>query len=400
MAFYKVCGNYYGTDNDANSLMHYRTPGSKNGVRKYQYEDGTLTPAGRIHYGVGKGGAAKSVTAYTDTGTRGPVKVYPNKSMPVKGVGLGPKGTQVGLYRAKMEVPYEDSVPAAIDRDAEYRAGRGLREPVSNATSNILQRDARRPSGVAGNIYDARNWIDSRASDVRDWGERAMNDTKRFVGVGGTREAAEDARSRSNETRDRLTAENAKRIQDNDLINKQRADKQFGPSQSYADQFNENTRINYVNNQRQMAEAGREARAAEEAHGKTIIGRAERAYNDASKAVDDAKQWVGERASDVKTWGEQATKDVGKAASDVKKWGDQAGKDIGKAASDVKTWGEQAAKDVGKAAKDVGNAVGTAAKNVGNAVGNAAKDVGEWGKGAVDKGRDFITGLFGKKKKG
>ena len=344
MAFYKVCGNYYGTDNDANSLKHYRTPGSKNGVRKYQYEDGTLTPAGKIHYGVGKGGA-------------------------------------VGTWRAETKTPYQDSVSGVIDRHPESRARLSLREPVSNATSNILQRDIRRPSGVAGNIYDARNWIDSRVSDVRDLGERAVNDTKRFVGVGGTREAAEDARSRSNETRDRLMTENTKRIQDNDLINKQRADKQFGPSQSYADQFNENTRINYVNNQRQMAEAGREARTAEEAHGKTIVGRAERAYNDASKAVDDAKQWVGERASDVK------------------KWSDQAGKDIGKAASDVKTWGEQAGKDVGKAAKNAGDWVGDRAKDVGKAASKAAKDVSTWGSGAVSKGRDFITGLFGKKKK-
>lgn len=36
------------------ALAHYRTKGSKNGERRYQYEDGSLTPLGRIHYGVGK----------------------------------------------------------------------------------------------------------------------------------------------------------------------------------------------------------------------------------------------------------------------------------------------------------------------------------------------------------
>lgn len=35
-------------------LMHYRTKGSKNGVRLYQNPDGTLTPLGREHYGVGE----------------------------------------------------------------------------------------------------------------------------------------------------------------------------------------------------------------------------------------------------------------------------------------------------------------------------------------------------------
>ena len=31
-------------------LKHYRTPGSKNGVRLYQYKDGSLTPAGKQRY--------------------------------------------------------------------------------------------------------------------------------------------------------------------------------------------------------------------------------------------------------------------------------------------------------------------------------------------------------------
>lgn len=36
-------------------LAHYRTKNSKNGVRLYQNLDGSLTPLGRIHYGVGLG---------------------------------------------------------------------------------------------------------------------------------------------------------------------------------------------------------------------------------------------------------------------------------------------------------------------------------------------------------
>ena len=47
------------TEDEADFLMHYRTPNSKNGQRLYQYEDGSLTPLGRIHYGVGKGRDSK-----------------------------------------------------------------------------------------------------------------------------------------------------------------------------------------------------------------------------------------------------------------------------------------------------------------------------------------------------
>ena len=39
--------------NQPDELMHYRTKGSINGQRRYQYLDGSLTPEGRIHYGVG-----------------------------------------------------------------------------------------------------------------------------------------------------------------------------------------------------------------------------------------------------------------------------------------------------------------------------------------------------------
>lgn len=36
-----------------NELCHYGTPKMRWGVRRWQYEDGSLTPEGRIHYGVG-----------------------------------------------------------------------------------------------------------------------------------------------------------------------------------------------------------------------------------------------------------------------------------------------------------------------------------------------------------
>lgn len=44
----------YRFNGDPDELMHYRTKGSINGLRRYQYRDGSLTPEGRIHYGVGK----------------------------------------------------------------------------------------------------------------------------------------------------------------------------------------------------------------------------------------------------------------------------------------------------------------------------------------------------------
>ncbi len=42
-------------------LYHYGIKGQKHGVRKYQNEDGSLTPEGKIHYGVGNGRKTKIV---------------------------------------------------------------------------------------------------------------------------------------------------------------------------------------------------------------------------------------------------------------------------------------------------------------------------------------------------
>ena len=49
-----------GADN-MSELYHYGVPGQKHGNRRYQYEDGSLTPEGKIHYGVGDGKKKTSV---------------------------------------------------------------------------------------------------------------------------------------------------------------------------------------------------------------------------------------------------------------------------------------------------------------------------------------------------
>lgn len=325
MAFYKVCGNYYGTDNDANSLKHYRTPGSKNGVRKYQYEDGTLTPAGKIHYGVGK----------------------------------SPKGGPAGVQQTK----FNDKTNY-FTKENDYGYGKHW-DPVSSdirfnsgrAQRRILNNDAR-PTGINKAVYDAtiwgrqaasdvnkavddaKNWVGDRASDVKNWGEQAGRDVGKAV---------DDAK---NWVGDR--ASDAKNLGEQAVGNVKKAGDKVG---------------DFLN------------------------------ANNVNRMADDAKNWVGERASDAKNWGEQAV-------GNVKKAGDNAGDWVRDRASDVKNWGEQAVGNAKKAGDNVGNWVGDRASDVkkagdkvGDWVGAKAKDVSSWGSGAVNKGRDFITGLFGNKKK-
>lgn len=46
-----ICTNW--TKTSENSLTHFQVKGAKHGLRRYQNPDGSLTPLGRIHYGVG-----------------------------------------------------------------------------------------------------------------------------------------------------------------------------------------------------------------------------------------------------------------------------------------------------------------------------------------------------------
>lgn len=50
-------------------LIHWRTKGSRNGVRLYQYPDGSLTPLGREHYGIGPARKGYTVIGKSSSGS-------------------------------------------------------------------------------------------------------------------------------------------------------------------------------------------------------------------------------------------------------------------------------------------------------------------------------------------
>lgn len=52
---------YYGITSLGDTLMHHGVKGQKHGIRRWQNHDGSLTPEGYIHYGVGQKSRFKSV---------------------------------------------------------------------------------------------------------------------------------------------------------------------------------------------------------------------------------------------------------------------------------------------------------------------------------------------------
>lgn len=367
MAFYKVCGNYYGTDSDANSLKHYRTPGSKNGVRKYQYEDGTLTPAGKIHYGVGKG--ATTTRSYTDIGT-----------------GQGPTGLGRLAYKVGGTQGYANyrKASANINKAAGNvsrwgnnaandvrKVGDNVGEWVGNRASDVKNLGEQAGRDVGNAVNNAKNWVGDRASDVKNWGEQAGRDVGTAVNnarewTGNRFSEAKELGSKAvsdakNWTDKNVTGGSAKNDYDLNMaratVSSRNSDYDMSRENpnmnSKAAQRSEDTERTYRDN----------AAEAKRTYDDSLAGKAEKAVSDVKKAGDKAGSWIGDRAK-------------------------EAGNTISKTASDV-----------GKAAKNAGDWVGDRAKDVGKAASKAAKDVSNWGSGAVSKGRDFITGLFGKKKK-
>ena len=53
--------DYYGLNSSSLELEHFGVLGQKWGARRYQYEDGSLTPLGRIHYGIGTAREAATI---------------------------------------------------------------------------------------------------------------------------------------------------------------------------------------------------------------------------------------------------------------------------------------------------------------------------------------------------
>lgn len=84
----------------SSELYHHGTKGMKWGDRRYQYEDGTLTPEGYRHYGYGHGGGGVGRSEHTKMMTRAGRKEGLKRGAKLglaSGIGIG----AIGAYAAK-----------------------------------------------------------------------------------------------------------------------------------------------------------------------------------------------------------------------------------------------------------------------------------------------------------
>lgn len=122
---------------DYTYLAHYQVKGAKHGVRRYQNPDGSLTPLGRVHYGVGE--ARKKVVGVTK-------KAVSSAGAAVKKAKKSTKDTFTSLKRQRKESKAIQKKRAFEAREARRaakieRARRRLIEQESKKTLSELQRE-------------------------------------------------------------------------------------------------------------------------------------------------------------------------------------------------------------------------------------------------------------------
>lgn len=130
---------------DGPYLAHYRTKGSKNGVRLYQYLSGALTPLGREHYGVGPprgSGADEKKDGKTDI--RIGKDVTEVGSVKKSGVNVTVNGKQLSGIRAnikqKIQQHSENRAKAAAEKAAAKEEKR--KEEEAKKESERLAKEA------------------------------------------------------------------------------------------------------------------------------------------------------------------------------------------------------------------------------------------------------------------
>lgn len=192
--------------NDGTELYHYGIKGQKKGLRRFQYEDGSLTPAGRERYGVGDGQRSQRSSSQDRFHSR------------KKGYGFGNaqgvnSGASVGNHRVDPDGPYvhwTGDVSETAKSDLEYY--------------NALYKELNSISDEEFNEW-ARKYMVSDAATAVDLGNLSrqdlLNHVKNMVKIIGESLASSSNYMPGQFDRDKYVEEGASRAQDaNDKLRK------------------------------------------------------------------------------------------------------------------------------------------------------------------------------------
>lgn len=140
--------DYYGVSSLGNSLKHYGIKNQKWGVRRFQYENGILTPAGRARYDVGpREKTSKTKTKSNnsnETGTKsGATSTAVNKVSAQKKSEYKKMKSSVNVELKKMLSGKNYAEKGGASSDANSRVSRALNASSSHGkTDDLFDRQA------------------------------------------------------------------------------------------------------------------------------------------------------------------------------------------------------------------------------------------------------------------
>ena len=183
---------YYGTQNLGDSIMHYGVKGQKWGLRRYQNADMSLTPEGRIHYGVGQGRKNSQKFSEQMYKKYGLLEAHPKKDQAWdNSFDMWTKGAsdkEIRKYLEENGLSYDDNWKSQTKhiKGGEEIRGEALLKQMKQAHSDVLKtydvdKNADALTPYVKNVEAAKNELSKHADrfieseDFMKYVERGVN---------------------------------------------------------------------------------------------------------------------------------------------------------------------------------------------------------------------------------
>lgn len=272
----------------SNELRHSRTKGSRNGVRRYQYEDGTLTPEGRRRY---LQGGARNVAVGMDE-SRYFQNVHRDQDASYKRQNNLINRTKRGYYDTKQKVDkFSENVrsgikdiPSTVEylgKEVTEQLPRKAKEAWTGERHKRREISAIKYDGKQGSEYDAVKEYNAYQNAPRQVINRTIGNAKKAV-----TSAADKARKGLLGDEDRL-AEARKAVEE--------AERKVKVTDSLL-----NTLGKSPNDAYELAEMKGDEEIELEKRRKELA-EVEKEYNSATK--QRVTNFVNQKASDISSWG-------------------------------------------------------------------------------------------------
>lgn len=167
-------------------VVHFRTPNSKNGVRRYQYLDGSLTPLGREHYGVGMSRAERKAVDEAEAKRQQAIDEARSKSIRE----MTDDELQEAILRARNEGMFEKN---QMDRANNFLQSRNIEERLNMEYDDLQYEKSRQKAerfmkrmerlmqfgGNVANLYGKIQDVKGKAEDFRS--KRNLADQQEWI---------------------------------------------------------------------------------------------------------------------------------------------------------------------------------------------------------------------------